>query len=419
LREEADFEFTPGGVTRMVLPLLTSMLRSGAIDDAHWVCLNPGAPPKVRMDKITIHHISLARERTTGYGKAKETIWRAFHGLDRRAEGELLWDDNFVDYTYYNRVSTELIRSLDSAEDFDLFYVHDFQQLPVGHMLQTLKPKLLRWHIPFEESMIPSEWNEFLSTYLNSYDAVVVSCKKYMDSLSSLGYRGESFYVYPYIDQSVYGTPTERDLSELKARLNLHDDEKIILLVARLDPMKGQDAAIRAIPHVVKEVQNVKLVVIGNGSFSSSKEGLGLSKSARWLIELRRTIKSLHLEKNVILAGHLPQRLLNAAYQSCHATVLPSRREGFGLVVVESWLYRKPTVVSSKAGIAELVEDGRNGLLFDPADSAVLAEKISAVLTNEELASRLGESGFLTSRKCLIDEGLRAELDIMQKLVYT
>lgn len=417
LKEGTDFEYSPGGVTRMVLPLLTHMMKNGLAEAAHWVCLNPGAPETVRMDGITIHHVNLMRERRAGYGLAKEVIWRVFHGLSRPTEQDLLWADNFVDYTYYNRVSAELIRNLDAREDFDSFYIHDFQQLPVGHMLQTLKPKVLRWHIPFEESMIPSEWSGFLLTYLNSYDAVVVSCRKYLDSLKSLGYEGESFYVYPFLDQTVYCTPTQEDLTELRTRLKLHDDERIVLLVARLDPMKSQDTAIKAMPEVLDHVPNVKLVVIGNGSFSSSKLGLGLSKSEKWLMELKNLARALHIEDEVVFAGYLPQRLLNAAYKSCDMTILPSRREGFGLVAVESWLYKKPVVVSTKTGIAELVNHGGNGLLVDPADSTALTEKILDVLTDERLAHNLGENGFLTSRKCLIDEGLRAEWDIIRKLV--
>jgi glycosyltransferase involved in cell wall biosynthesis len=418
LVEGSDFEYSPGGVTRMVFPLLTHMLESGVASGAHWVSLNPGAPAQVRIGGLTIHHVSLVRERTAGYGHAKEVIWRAFHGLGRQSQEGLLWSDNYADYTYYNRVSSELIRSLDSKEDFDLFYIHDFQQLPIGHMLQTLKPKVLRWHIPFDESMIPSEWSDFLSTYLNSYDAVVVSCKRYLDSLKSLGYRGGSYYVYPYVDQSAYGKPTQNDVTELKARLGVRSDEKLLLLVARLDPMKGQDAVLKTIPQVLDEIQDVKLVLIGNGSFSSSKQGgLGLSKSEKWLAKLRRLTKSLRIENNVIFAGYLPQRLLNAAYESCAMTILPSRQEGFGLVVVESWLYKRPTIVSTKAGIAELVDNGQNGLLVDPADSAALSEKIVSVLADDGLAKALGENGYLTSRKCLIEEGLRAEWEIINKVV--
>jgi glycosyltransferase involved in cell wall biosynthesis len=417
LKEGTDFEYTPGGVTRMVLPLLGHMMKTGLADTAHWICLNPAAPPRITMGGITIHHVNLMHEQRVGYGLAKEMIWRVFHGLSRPTEQELLWADGFVNYTFYNRVSAELIRNLDAREDFDIFYIHDFQQLPVGRMLQTLKPKVLRWHIPFEESMIPPEWNAFLSTDLNSYDAIVVSCQRYLDSLRSLGYQGESFYVYPYIDQSVYTKPTQQELNELKTRLKLTDNEKIVLVVARLDPMKGQDAVIKAIPRVLNDARKIKLVIIGDGSFSGSKRGLGLSKSERWLMELRNLATSLHVEDNVTFAGYLPQRLLNAAYDSCDMAILPSKQEGFGLVVVESWLYKKPTLVSTKAGIAELIADGKNGLLINPEDSISIAEKISTVLKDQKLADDLGKNGYLTSRKCLIDEGLRAEWEIISRLV--
>jgi glycosyltransferase involved in cell wall biosynthesis len=238
-----------------------------------------------------------------------------------------------------------------------------------------------------------------------------------LDALKSLGYKGESFYVYPYIDQTAYVKPGKQDLSELKTRLRLRGDEKIVLLVARLDPMKGQDAVIKAIPRVLRDIRRVKLVVVGNGSFSSSKSGLRLSKSKKWLMELKNLVKSLHIEDNVVFSGYLPQSLLNAAYDTCDMTILPSWQEGFGLVVVESWLYKKPTLVSIKAGIAELIDNGRNGLLIDPTDPAAIGEKISNVLTDQRLANDLGENGYLTSRKCLLDEGLRAEWEIIRKLV--
>ncbi|HUK27541.1 MAG TPA: glycosyltransferase family 4 protein [Candidatus Acidoferrales bacterium] len=417
LREGVDFEFSPGGVTRMVLPLLTHMLDDGKVSDAHWVSLNPGAPANVSLGGITIHHVNLLQDRRIGYGLAKEMIWRAFHGLGRPSDQELLWEDNFVDYTFYNRLSAERIRRLDAREDFDLFYVHDFQQLPVGRMLQTLKPKLLRWHIPFEESMIPSEWTNFLSTYLNSYDAIVVSCRKYLDALKSWGHKGESFYVYPYIDQTPYVNPNQQDLDEVRSRLRLQTSDQVILMVARLDPMKGQDAVIKAAAQVIRDFPDAKLVIVGNGSFSGSKQGLGLSKSAMWLTELRNLVNTLNIENNVLFAGYFPQRLLNAVYSSCDVTVLPSRQEGFGLVVVESWLYKKPTLVSNKAGIAELIDDGKNGILIDPTNPAEMAEKISAVLSDSELARGLGENGYLTSQRCLIEQGLQSEWEIISSLL--
>jgi glycosyltransferase involved in cell wall biosynthesis len=417
LAEGRDYQFTPGGVTRMVFPLLKRMLGEGIIEDAHWVSLNPAGPEEVKVDGITLHHISLERERMRGYGYVKEAIWKIVHGIPLELVSEVIWQDEFSDYIYYNRLSAERIIKLDKMHDFHLFYIHDFQQLPMGHMLRTLKPKVFRWHIPFDESMIPGEWRELLSAYFNSYDVVIVSCKRYLEALKSFGYAGEARYVYPYIDPTPYAKPTEAEIAELCRSLGIREGDRVVLVVARLDPMKGQDRAIRAIAIVAEEIQNVKLLLVGNGSFSSSRQGIGLSKAERWACELRALAKRLGIEDRVIFAGHLSQSQLNAAYGRCDLTVLPSIREGFGLVVIESWLHGKPAIVTSRAGVAELIEDGRNGLLFDPDDPYELAEKISSLLLDEERARILGERGLETSRGCLIDRGVREEAEIILGLI--
>ena len=45
-------------------------------------------------------------------------------------------------------------------------------------MLSTLKPKIFRWHIPFDESMIPDQWRQLLAAYFNSYDMVIVELEQ-------------------------------------------------------------------------------------------------------------------------------------------------------------------------------------------------------------------------------------------------
>lgn len=401
----------------MVYPLLSQLLRRRIVERVHWVSLNSTGLENVGgFDDIGLHHITMQRERMRGYGSTKEAMWNVFHGREQETESasQLLWQDDFSDYTYYNRVTAERITDLDKVHDYDLFYIHDFQQLQLGHMLQTLKPKLFRWHIPFDESTIPHDWVEFLSTYLNSYDLVVVSCKKYLKALQRLGYTGKARYVYPYIDPSPYRSPTKTETTEFCRSFGIRRKDKVVLVVARLDPVKGQDKAIVAAAEVIKEHPHTKFVMIGNGSFSSSKQGMGLSKAERWLHRLLVLAGKLGIEDQIIFTGYQPQEIVNAAYQRCDLTLLPSIREGFGLVVIEAWLYKKPVIVSSRAGVAELIKDGRNGLLADPEDPVSLAEKIGDLLADPERSNKLGERGFASSRKCLINEGVKAESELIR-----
>ena len=419
LVEDEDYEFTAGGVTRMVFPLLKRMLQEDIIVDPHWISLNPMGPEKIAADGITLNHVQLQRSRVKGYGYAKETMWKALHGIQKKIEhvDSLLWQDAFVDYTYYNRLCSELAMQLDKENDFDLFYVNDFQQLPMAHMLNIIKPKIFRWHIPFDEHMIPEMWKQSLSSYFNSYDVVIVSCKKYLESLKRFGYKGKAHYIYPYIDQDIYEKPSRSEVEEFSSRFGIKEDDRVVLVVARLDPMKGQDRAIKGFAKVVKNFPDVRLVVAGDGSFSSSKGGIGLSKAEMWLAKLRELVKTLGVEDRVIFTGHLTHEELQAAYERCEVTVLPSVLEGFGLVVIESWLYKKPAIVSSLAGVAELVKHEENGLLFDPEDPDDLAKKLSTVLSNQSLESALGENGFKTSGQCFIERGGKSEVQVMLDLV--
>jgi len=403
----------------MVFPLINRMLSDGTLEEAHWISLNPNGPATVKVGGITLHHVALEKDRLAGYGNTKEAIWGAVHGTgpNGRETQDVFWSDDFSEFEYYNRVSAELIKTLDEKVDFDLFYIHDFQQLPVGRLLNTLKPKIFRWHIPFDQSMIPSQWRELLSSYFNNYDMVIVSSTKYLKSLKLFGYTGRVRKIYPFVDPMEYTHPTYAEVEETGRRLGISAEDTVVLSVGRMDPMKGQDRAIRAVSLLMKNFPTMKMVFVGNGSFSGSGRGLGLSKSAVWREKLEDLTKELGVQESIIFAGHLNQKDLDAMYERCSFSVLPSVKEGFGLVVVESWLHSRACLVTNEAGISELVEDGKNGMLVNPNDTEELASKMSTLLSNKELTRTMGVIGLNTSKQCSMEEGLKAETQALDELL--
>ena len=313
LVEGVDYRYSPGGVTRMVLPLVQRLQSDGILGEVHWVSLNPAGPPTVRLPGIVLHNVSLPDPRMRSYGQTKEVIWGTVHGT---AEGdgasEMFWSDDFAEFAYYNRRTAELIRQLDAAEDFDLFYIHDFQQLPIGAMLDTLKPKILRWHIPFDGAVIPDTWRPRITAYLDSYDAVVVSTRGYLAALRAFGYRGRGVRMYPYVDPDDYSRPSRATARAALARFGIVEPDKLALVVARMDPMKGQDRALRAFAALGRRCPDLKLVLVGNGSFSGSAQGLALTKSARWRASLEALARELGVAERVVFTGHVSQEELDA-----------------------------------------------------------------------------------------------------------
>jgi glycosyltransferase involved in cell wall biosynthesis len=415
LEEGIDYRFSPGGVTRMVYPLVRRLLVQGVLANAHWVSLNPVGPRVVRTDGLTLHNVALGPQRMGGYGKAKEAIWSTVHGLDApESADDLFWSEEFSEYAFYNRTTSERMRKLDSEVDFDLFYIHDFQQMPVGQMLDSLKPKLFRWHIPFDAARIPENWRARFVNYLDSYDVVVVSCERYREGLKTLGFRGKAVRMYPYVDPREYQRPGKRAVAATAARWGVKPDDVVILVVARMDPAKAHDRAIQAVARLTSSYPRLKLVLVGNGSFSGARGGLGLSKADRWKASLEAEASRLGVREHVIFAGHVPQDVLDSFYERSLFTVLPSVNEGFGLVVVESWLHRRPTLVTDRAGIAELIRSGENGVLFDPDDIPSLAQKMQDLIEDSgELARRLVRNAAVTARNCSIATAARAEAKLM------
>lgn len=412
LREGTDYRFSPGGVTRMVYPLVKRLLHDRVLDAAHWVALNPHGPRKVRLGRLTLHNVALGADQLAGYGKVKEAIWGRIHDLNPAEEhDDLFWTEAFAEFTYYNRTTTELIQRLDRENDFDAFYVHDFQQLPVGQMLGSVKPRIFRWHIPFDASTVPEKWRSLLTTYLNSYDVIVVSTQRYADSLKALEPNAKIVHLYPYVDPEDYSHPPKDEVAKACAEFGLDPRDEVVLVVGRMDPIKGQDVAIQAFATVAPAYPNLRLVLVGNGSFSGSKSGLGLSKSSVWRSHLEGIVKEHGLQDRVRFLGHVDQRGLDCLYERCRFTIVPSVREGFGLVAVESWLHGRPTIVTERAGIAELVKEGVTGLLFDPDDAQSLPSKMALLLEKGSgpLRSRLARNGRTVAKKCSLDAAERSE----------
>jgi glycosyltransferase involved in cell wall biosynthesis len=415
-----DYVFSPGGVTRMVYPLLIHMKSRNYVEDVYWVSLNPTAPSVMLYKGIKLISVKVDETSLKGYGVVKEHLWKLFHGAADQSIPqltELAWHDEYAYFNLYNRVCAETLLELDKTEDLDLFYIHDFQQLPTGYMLNNLKPKVFRWHIPFDEKVIPPDWEPFLTKFLNAYDVIIVSCRTYLNSLIKRGYKGKAYHIYPYIDFKEYRRPARTEIEHFCERFGINDDDFVVLLVARLDPLKGHDIAVKALAQLVKKFPRLKLVFVGNGSFSSSSKGLGLDKASSWKRIVSELASALGVSNRVVFTGHLPQDMLDAAYERCDVFILPSRAEGFGLVVAEAWLHEKPVIVSLAAGISEIVEHGKNGLIVNPSNVDEVVRAIEYLIRNEHARKEMGVLGRKAVEILSIERGLREEAEVLKMVV--
>jgi glycosyltransferase involved in cell wall biosynthesis len=167
-------------------------------------------------------------------------------------------------------------------------------------------------------------------------------------------------------------------LSQEAARrsLDLLPDEPVVLYVGRLLRIKGVHHLLGAFPRVLARFPLVRLLIVGDG-----EEGQDLQTSAR----------RLGLGPRVAFLGSLPHEDVIRCMRAADVFVLPSLVESFGIVLLEAMSCGLPVVASRVMGIPYLVEDGLNGFLVPPTDEEVLADRITALLSDPDLRARMGE----------------------------
>jgi glycogen(starch) synthase len=155
-----------------------------------------------------------------------------------------------------------------------------------------------------------------------------------------------------------------------------------LLAVGRFADAKGTPELFEVMRRVLAEFPAAALTVAGGVPANQRAE-------TRWLRRWRMDTPE-PLRARVRFTGWLDSRALGAAYGAAAALVLASRYETFGLVALEAMLHGLPVAATAAGGVAELIIHGETGLLSAPGDAQALAEHALALLSDRELAGRLG-----------------------------
>ncbi|MBI4507924.1 MAG: glycosyltransferase family 4 protein, partial [Chloroflexi bacterium] len=109
--------------------------------------------------------------------------------------------------------------------------------------------------------------------------------------------------------------------------------------------------------------------------------------------ELERLAEESGVAQRVVFAGTKVGEELATYYRACDVFVMPSIKEGFGIVFLEAMAFGKPVVGGNHGGTPEAVQDGVTGFLVQYGDESALADRLSLLLRDAELRARMGEAG--------------------------
>ena len=154
------------------------------------------------------------------------------------------------------------------------------------------------------------------------------------------------------------------------------DNEKIILYVGRLVYEKGVQHLISAMPKILENYHDAKLIIAGKGGM---------------LDELKGQAEAMGLSNKVYFTGYLNSKQVQKMYKCADVAVFPSTYEPFGIVALEAMLAGVPTVVSDIGGLNEIVDHGVNGMKSYAGNCNSIADSVISLLYDKQLAANVSK----------------------------
>lgn len=114
--------------------------------------------------------------------------------------------------------------------------------------------------------------------------------------------------------------------------------------------------------------------------------------SVRYYVYLLRLTRSLGLEKTTKFLGELEEGALANEYNNCDMFVFPCDNQTWGIAPLEALLFKKPVIVSTGAGVSEVLDSGTS-ILVPPRDPTRLAEAINQILVHKDMAELIAQHG--------------------------
>ncbi|MEX1001459.1 MAG: glycosyltransferase family 4 protein [Crocinitomicaceae bacterium] len=287
-------------------------------------------------------------------------------------------------YTTFGLSTQRKVRTIIKEGNYDLIHTHlihaDFL-LALTRKLSTRKFRLISTKHGHDEKYMNSYgFNPAgKKTLTYHYAAKLAEKEIYRSYAISEGLRklfiAHKISPTDQIDTIPYGFDFHNENVTVDPSIRFADHQ--LLLVGRFTELKGHLDAISALKLLRPKFESLKLVFVGSGYFEK---------------EVKNFVRNQGLENLVIFKGYQPNSIQYMA--SSDVVLIPSKAEGFGLVLLEAYSVKKPVVIYDVPALNEHVINGKTGLIARPYLIEDLSDKIECLLRDKVRSHEMGESGY-------------------------
>ncbi|MEM3489593.1 MAG: glycosyltransferase family 4 protein [Nitrososphaerota archaeon] len=297
----------------------------------------------------------------------------------------------------------KILREKPSVVHFSGPAVSDFFLIPIFKLLGY--KTVLTFHGQFNSRAARSIVKIAIPLVYRFLDAIIVETRRDETYLVDARVPKERifFMVYDGIDRNVFKCPID---GSDKTELNTERPLRFIFVggITKSRPYKGYDILIDIFKTFNQEgiEPNPQLVVIGDGDL---------------LPELKEKTRGY---RNIFFLGSVDERELVEQLCKSDVLILPSKSdgEGFGKVALEAISCGKPVLVSKYAGISELVDRYKAGIVFDPEDLPKVVEQVKRLNSNRKILEELSKNGdeMIKNERLSLVESVMKTVEIYRKI---
>ena len=344
-------------------------------------------------------HVPAGPESPRPKVELKDYIPEFIHGINNFARSKNIEYDLIHSHYWLSGLAAETL-----ADMWNMPTIHMF------HTLALLKNQIAKTPQEIESSVRIEGEKEVI----NAVDRIVSATQNEKEHLENLyNAPAEKISIIPPGVDTTRFYPIPPD--EAKEFVGVPKDEKMLLFVGRIEPLKGVDILIRAIAQlrksdVLSECPHYLYIIGGD----PDPENARLNKEMQ---RLQKLCKELGVGDMVLFLGKRDQDTLQYYYSAAEIVIMPSHYESFGMVALEAMACGTPVIATQVGGLQHLVQNGKTGFTIPNDDVDSLEKSLTMLICKEDMRREMSENSVTYARSYAWDVITPRIIDLYQETI--
>lgn len=338
----------------------------------------------VKNNTYNIQEVGLAKALIRNGHKCDVLFWT--NGTEQDVEIEVNDKDKLM--IFYRRgitsfKNTIFINCHELFEKYDILQPCEYNQIQAWILAKNYAHKVVIYHGPYY-----SKYNKKYNIACAIFDLFFLRrYKKYNTTFITKSEKAKEFLEKKGIkEKNISSVGVGVDLQMLLTNqqckelvyLNMKKNKSAlkILYVGKLEERRDVTFILKVFSKVKERYNNSFLYIIGNGE-------------EKYTNEIKKVIDDLDLSKNIFWQEKCEQKYLSDVYKLADFFVLPTEYEIFGMVLLEAMLYGTVVLTTSNGGSCTLIQNKKNGFIFNQKDANEWANTICELWSNKEVMKKV------------------------------